>query len=732
MLKPTRRLHAMLIRTMLTVLVCLPALAPRAPARAAEEYRLGPDDVIQVIVARHPAFSVDLIKIPSSGKIQLPVVESIFVAGMTIPQLDKALTKKFEERLKRPEVTVLLREPRQQQIFLVGAIVKPGPYDIKGGWRVSDALAAAGGPIARPEMVQATLDRKGQKPVAVDLPAIMKDTANRTNVIVKAGDTLRLEMRNIPITVAGKVVQPGRVDVPKGSTVVVAVAAANGLAPGADKTKVTVQRTGGKTFTVDLYKVMEGGEAARDVKLEAGDLITVPESNNRVTLTGAGVNRPGTYEMTPGVPVKISEALALAGGYTPRAALTQATVRHVDGTITQVNLYNVMRLDNQQENIEVRAGDLIMVPESQVRVTVQGAVLKPGPYYIPDGEKLLVADVVALAGGPTPQAALTKATVRRVGGQTLPIDLYKVTVLGLADDNIELAPEDIVTLPEAKGVTVLGAVAKPSIYYLEAGRAPRVADALAAAGGLTVPATEARISILRNVASGTPQVLKIHAAGLLGDDEAQNAPVQDGDAINVVEIKPQTIYVTGQVRQAGPYELKEGEGIPELLARAGGTTNFAALRSVTVKHGNETKVIDVFDAIKNNKPLNFVLHDRDSVMVPKNEAQVLVMPAVKNPDYYPIPEDRPLTVAQALALAGGPLTDAKIKEIAILRQTPTGVQTTIIPLNKTKGNQLALNQTLQNGDVVYVPPGTTTPSTWDKVKGVISGLGPIGLLLGGI
>jgi polysaccharide export outer membrane protein len=106
-------------------------------------------------------------------------------------------------------------------------------------------------------------------------------------------------------------------------------------------------------------------------------------------------------------------------------------------------------------------------------------------------------------------------------------------------------------------------------------------------------------------------------------------------------------------------------------------------------------------------------------MVPKNTARVLVLGAVNKPGAVPIEEDTTLRLGEALGLAGGAKDRAKIREIGIFRNTPQGVQRTVIALDKMYNGQPGLNQLLQNGDTMYVPEGRQSSSFWEQLGRVL-------------
>ena len=143
----------------------------------------------------------------------------------------------------------------------------------------------------------------------------------------------------------------------------------------------------------------------------------------------------------------------------------------------------------------MQPGDLIVVPASTDRVAVLGAVTKAGYFPLDAGEPLFVSQALAQAGGLSANAALTRATLARTSGEIVPLDLYALTVLGDKARNLQLQPGDVITVPEARGVTVFGAVLRPGTYPLEAARAPRVLDAITAAGGLSLTTSPGDVKI---------------------------------------------------------------------------------------------------------------------------------------------------------------------------------------------------------------------------------------------
>ncbi|RYG57756.1 hypothetical protein EON80_27885, partial [bacterium] len=360
-----------------------------------------------------------------------------------------------------------------------------------------------------------------------------------------------------------------------------------------------------------------------------------------------------------------------------------------------------------------------------------------------------VAQAIAQAGGLTVPAEQTVTVVRR-GAQVLPVDLTRAGFDPSADVPLQSGDLVLVNEPQVIRVQVTGAVSRPGQLRL----APQmpVLEAIASAGGLAIKPEVARITILRNAAnanSANPNslinealispvstrqdTLQVDAVALYTrNDLSQNVRLQDGDLVSVTQIQTSTVTISGEVARPGPYEIQEGESLPELLARAGDATGEASLKSVVLKRGADSRVVDIYSAVTTGQKSDVTLQNGDFVVVPRNESRVVVMQAVNRPGNYAIPENGVLTVTDALSLAGGPRDGARIKEIALLRPNPraeNGVERRIITLDKIYKGDLSENVTLRNGDVLYVPTakaGSSLLGSLGQVIGTLTGLRYLG------
>lgn len=121
------------------------AAASAGPVMFGEsDYRLGPEDVIEVFVWKQPDLSTTVVIRPD-GKISLPLVGELEATGKTSPQLQEEVTNRLLQYVADPRVNVVVKEINSPKISVLGQVRKPDRYHIKQRLTVLDAIALAGG-----------------------------------------------------------------------------------------------------------------------------------------------------------------------------------------------------------------------------------------------------------------------------------------------------------------------------------------------------------------------------------------------------------------------------------------------------------------------------------------------------------------------------------------------------------------------------------------------------------
>lgn len=114
------------------------------PNPAPTAYRIGPEDVIEVVVWNSDAVN-RTVPVRPDGMISLPLVNDVRAAGLTALELRNALSTAFQKFIPSPEVYVIVREINSPKVLVVGEVVHPGRFVVRGPTTVFDIIALAGG-----------------------------------------------------------------------------------------------------------------------------------------------------------------------------------------------------------------------------------------------------------------------------------------------------------------------------------------------------------------------------------------------------------------------------------------------------------------------------------------------------------------------------------------------------------------------------------------------------------
>lgn len=107
-------------------------------------YRIGQEDVIEVAIFQAPDLS-RTVPVRPDGKISLPLLGDIEVAGMTAADLAEDLRHRLDGLVQTPRVTVIVREINAARVYVIGEVAHPGAFPIRGRMDAIQALALAGG-----------------------------------------------------------------------------------------------------------------------------------------------------------------------------------------------------------------------------------------------------------------------------------------------------------------------------------------------------------------------------------------------------------------------------------------------------------------------------------------------------------------------------------------------------------------------------------------------------------
>ena len=157
-------------------------------------YRLGPQDVISVVVFNQDRYSRAGIVIPPNGRVSLSLIkDGIFVNGKTVDEVAEIIKKKYDEYLVDPQVTVSLDKAMSYRYSVIGDVGKPGIALMDHRMTVTEALAEAGGVLQTGDKSKVVVLRRQTNgvlsPIPVNVSAIYKGHA-ADNVYLVPGDQI--------------------------------------------------------------------------------------------------------------------------------------------------------------------------------------------------------------------------------------------------------------------------------------------------------------------------------------------------------------------------------------------------------------------------------------------------------------------------------------------------------------------------------------------------------------
>lgn len=113
-----------------------------------DEYLLGPGDILFVNVSGKPEFSTVAAgkgsRVDGAGNVHLPFVGGVRVAGLTLDQAQSAVKNAFSSYLRDPWAVIEIADYRTKQVFIFGAVKRPGPVPmVLNGLNLAQAIATA-------------------------------------------------------------------------------------------------------------------------------------------------------------------------------------------------------------------------------------------------------------------------------------------------------------------------------------------------------------------------------------------------------------------------------------------------------------------------------------------------------------------------------------------------------------------------------------------------------------
>ena len=438
--------------------------APANQVPISSTYTLGPGDKLEIVIYGSEQQQVESF-IKRDGKINIPIIGPVNVAGLTYKDATEMLNEKIKKEVIGANLSLSLTELRSINVYLLGEAYRPGSYTVSALSSITNILFVSGGTSELGSLRNIQVKRDGQTIHKYDFYDLLLRGNTKSEFKLEDGDTIFIPFIENKVLVEGAFRRPFYYEFIPGETLQDAVELAGGLSS-------EVPENGSiEVNSVDSYtgeRSIQSVSQFREYILKNGDVVTASGNIGfapEVVMVSGEVFRPGAYSISKGETVL--DIINRAGGYTEssfsegaiftrkqvadqqkaafeRAAesLEQTLVNIVSsGTIDNINEFTltpisalieklratepvgrqVVELDylklksDPYVNFQVRGGDKIFIPRRPESVVVTGEVLNPSTLRYAPGKSF--QDYLDMAGGLNDQADRNRVFVVFPNGQ---------------------------------------------------------------------------------------------------------------------------------------------------------------------------------------------------------------------------------------------------------------------------------------------------------------------------
>lgn len=379
------------------------------------------------------------------------------------------------------------------------------------------------------------------------------------------------------VHVLGEVNKASFFEVTEGTRLQEAITMAGGFTPLADEEHIRLIRQekrnepkDSQEYIIDFSKFVENTVLEANPILKPNDVVIVPrlpkeERIKPISVIGA-VDTPGTFMLNEEeLPISLAGTLAMAGGPTDKAILTELsilTISNDNSSWQNINFEKFLSGEDKTANPNILPGQVVYVPKEpkEFMVNVIGQVTNPGTYIATEESRLF--DAIYQAKGFVDEASIDKVTVINPRRKPIKrvIDVKEYLKFGSEENNPLLMKGDTVFVPmpadskkvpsiqttffESMRVTIMGEVRRPDVYQVSTDAG--ILDILKLAGGPTSDADLERAMIIREEATKEEQErLSFDLKKVLEEGEFQLLPsLKSGDTIFMPKTKEETLWRT--------------------------------------------------------------------------------------------------------------------------------------------------------------------------------------------
>jgi len=575
-----------------------------------KDYEIGIGDEIIINIWGNSQNDYQL-SVNLNGQILIPDIGPVYVAGLTFNDAEQKIKKRLTSIYadmggENPQTfaQVNLGQLRSIQVNLVGEVVVPGTYTLPVTSTLFNALYLSGGPnaIGSFRTIKIIRDKKIFK--EVDIYKFLVDADPSGNIQLKNQDLVFVPPLEKQVQTTGEFKRNGLFELKEEETLEDMIQFAGGFTGNSYFAGLQIRRLtqeGVKLIDVPYNKTST-------VMLENGDVVwngaVKTKLINHVAINGA-VNRPGTYEWSPGM--TLTDLIHKADSLKDDAFLDRALIIRLnpDSTTTAISV-DLKAVISGEQDVSLEKKDVVLIKShfalaETPYITVTGEVQNPGEFKY--SEQLTLNDALFIAGGFTEAANNNFIEIaRRLSYEeeaeltdTL-VHLFTTRSSRNFDDpggEFLLQPYDRINVRQAPGyrqqgtVSVSGEVKYAGPFSINF-KGLQVSDLVAMAGGLTPEAFIRGATLRRETEELGLEYVAIDLETILKNPGGQeDLFLRDRDHLYIPKFT-QTVKVTGSVQNPFSLIYEKGKPFKYYIDKSGGFERNALKRKAYIQYPNRT------------------------------------------------------------------------------------------------------------------------------------------------
>ncbi len=438
-----------------------------------DDYIVGPGDRLLISISGIHEADYSLL-INQEGSIIIPKIGIIDLNNISLTSAKEKIRSEINKYFKNVDIFISLIELKKIKVSLLGDVFKASTFILPGNARLIDLIGSSQGLRKSSDFRNIEILHINGSKKKYDLLSFLRFADKNDNPVLQEGDAVIVDKVDKIVSVEGEVKYPGIYEYVSGESAENLIKIAGGFLSEAKIDTIEIVRFDKQGLNQMSFYYSNDDLISKNILLENNDQIFVRRLPNHniykyVELRG-WIKYPGFYKIDEGKST-LKEIVNEAGGFLKDASLEDASLIRTMGTVeydpeferikqiprkdmtddeydyfkaksrqrtgrVDVNFIDLFRKNDESDDIILKKGDVIEVPEAKNYITLIGQVVNPGNIIF--DKKLTVKDYIRLAGGFGWRAKENDVRIVRANtGEWL-----------YASDAVSLNPGDEIWVPE--------------------------------------------------------------------------------------------------------------------------------------------------------------------------------------------------------------------------------------------------------------------------------------------